>query len=75
MEVYMKILFSFILVSCCVPVLHNLSAEEEPVCKKCEMIREANKHKVNPYIYYEDYLKAHPEEQNKPNTPVPEEEK
>lgn len=31
---------------------------EEGVCKKCEIIREENKHKVNPYEYYEDYLKA-----------------
>lgn len=30
----------------------------EPVCHKCEMIRAENAKKVNPYVYYEDYLKA-----------------
>lgn len=30
-------------------------------CAKCEIIREENKKKVNPYEYYEDYLKDHPE--------------
>lgn len=37
-------------------------AAEGPVCHKCEIIREENKKKVNPYEYYEDYLKEHPEE-------------
>ncbi len=31
---------------------------EDGICKKCEIIREANTHKVNPYEYYEDYLRA-----------------
>lgn len=39
----------------------NLAMANEGVCKKCEIIREENKHKVNPYHYYEDYLKDHPE--------------
>lgn len=46
--------------------LSSVSAEE--VCHKCEMIREANKKKVNKYEYYEDYLKDHPEEANKAPT-------
>lgn len=37
-------------------------ASAEPVCHKCEVIREANKHKVNKYEYYEDYLNANPDE-------------
>lgn len=49
----------------------TLFADEEddaPVCKKCEVIREENKHKVNPYEFYEDYLKA---QQNQPTKTSP----
>ena len=35
---------------------------EERVCPKCVRIREDNKKKVNPYEYYEDYLKANGKE-------------
>jgi len=38
--------------------IHTMIADEPPVCHLCEVIREENKHKVNPYEYYEDYLKA-----------------
>lgn len=38
------------------------SISAEPVCHKCEVIREANKHKVNKYTYYDDYLKDNPNE-------------
>lgn len=34
---------------------------DEPVCHRCEVIREENKKKVNPYEYYEDYLKNNPQ--------------
>jgi hypothetical protein len=37
------------------------SLRGEPVCRRCEQIREENKGKINPYFYYEDYLKEHPE--------------
>jgi hypothetical protein len=30
-------------------------------CHKCEVIREENKKKINPYEYYEDYLKDNPQ--------------
>jgi hypothetical protein len=30
----------------------------EPVCKKCEVIREYNKAHPGDYEYYDDYLKA-----------------
>lgn len=33
------------------------------VCKKCEIIREQNKHCTNNYEYYEDYLKDQKESQ------------
>lgn len=54
----------------CVFAASSLIADEDdaPVCKKCEVIREENKHKVNPYEYYEDYLKA---QQNQPTTTSP----
>jgi hypothetical protein len=46
----------------------------EPVCHKCEIIREENKHKVNEFEFYEDYLKAHPEAaQNHQETNQPQE--
>ena len=32
-------------------------AEEEPVCHRCEIIREHNKKHPGDYEYYEDYLK------------------
>lgn len=32
-------------------------AMEEPVCEKCEVIREYNKTHHKNYEYYEDYLK------------------
>ncbi len=35
-----------------------LTAEEEPVCKKCQMIREYNAaHPENNYEYYDDYIR------------------
>lgn len=35
-----------------------LQAEEGPVCKKCQMIREYNAaHPENNYEYYDDYIK------------------
>lgn len=40
-------------------------AEEEPVCHKCEIIREYNKKHPGDYEYYEDYLK-HQKEDAKP---------
>lgn len=46
----------FVLISL---VAQNVTAES--ACPKCEVIREANKHLVNEFEYYEDYLKAHPE--------------
>jgi hypothetical protein len=48
----------------------QLVANEGGVCHMCEVIREENKHKVNPYEYYEDYLKDHPPA---PSTPQKEE--
>lgn len=40
-------------------------AKEEPVCHKCEIIRENNKKHPGDYEYYEDYLK-HQKEDAKP---------
>jgi hypothetical protein len=57
-----KTIFTFLSAAC---ALMTCLSAEEGVCHRCEEIREANKHKVNPYVYYDDYLKAHPEEQNK----------
>lgn len=39
---------------------------EEAICHKCEIIREENKKKNfnDGFVYYEDYLKKHPEAQN-----------
>lgn len=37
----------------------------EPVCPKCEVIREYNKTHAGDYEYYEDYLKAEKQNQNK----------
>lgn len=37
---------------------------KDGVCQKCIRIREENAKKVNPYEYYEDYLKA---KQTEPN--------
>lgn len=49
-------------------------ADAEPVCHKCEIIREYNRtHKETDFIYYEDYLKDKEEKakqnstQNQPN--------
>jgi hypothetical protein len=39
-------------------LLGPLSLFGEPVCKKCEVIREYNKEHPGNYEYYEDYLKA-----------------
>ncbi len=36
-------------------------SSQEGTCRKCEQIREENKGKVNPYPYYDEYLKEHPE--------------
>lgn len=55
-----RLIFVF-LISC---YSFTLIAEAPPVCHKCQVIREENKKKVNPYKYYEDYLKDHPEEAN-----------
>lgn len=57
-----KIIFTLLL------TIASINVTAEQVCHKCEMIREENKKKVNPYEYYEDFIKAHPEEANK--TPV-----
>lgn len=46
----------------------GLQAQEEAVCPKCQIIREENKKKVNPYKYYEDYQKDHPESRAQNNT-------
>jgi len=66
---------SILFAACFVLSLFNgLNADEGPVCRKCQIIREENKHKVNPYPYYDDYLKEHPEavEMNAvPHTDVP----
>lgn len=48
---FVSLLFSF-------GSIYTIIADEPPVCHLCEVIREENKHKVNPYEYYEDYLKA-----------------
>lgn len=48
----MKIILCAIALSC----IHHAWAEEAPVCKKCEIIREENKQKPQPPEYYEDYL-------------------
>lgn len=60
-------------------LLVNVSSviASEPVCHKCEVIREENKHKVCEYEYYEDYLKAtqgsaeKPKEESAPATKAP----
>lgn len=44
------------------PCTVNLFAGDG-VCKKCEIIREENKKKINPYVFYEDYLKAEEKKQ------------
>lgn len=44
-------------------------SSEEPVCKKCEVIREYNKEHPGDYEYYEDYLDA--EGKNKPEQSKP----
>lgn len=36
-------------------------------CKRCQVIREENKKKVNDYEYYEDYVKDNPEEKQTTN--------
>lgn len=36
----------------------TLVAGNNGTCEKCKIIRERNSKKHNPYIYYEDYLKA-----------------
>lgn len=42
----------------CLVVPGFLAAAEEPVCKKCQMIREYNAaHPENNYFYYDDYVK------------------
>lgn len=46
------------LIAALVSCVSILSAE--PVCHKCEEIREANKHRTDNYEYYDDYLKDHP---------------
>lgn len=46
----------YFLILCCVAA----SAYAEPVCKKCEIIREHNAQQTFNYEYYEDYLKDHP---------------
>ena len=44
-----------------------LLAADEPVCPKCEMIREYNAaHPENNYTYYEDYLKDQAKKEQKP---------
>lgn len=48
----------FALLALGIGFINALSAD--PVCHKCELIREANKHKVNKYTYYEDYQKDNP---------------
>lgn len=40
----------------------NLSLLAEPVCHKCEVIREYNKEHPGEYEFYEDYLKAQKKE-------------
>lgn len=49
-------MYKYALLGIC--LVSTLSAD--PVCHKCELIREANKHKVNKYVYYEDYQNAYP---------------
>lgn len=59
-----KSIFNLVLVAVSfVLATGNLFAE--PVCHKCEVIREENKKKVNHYEYYEDYLKDHPQDGSK----------
>lgn len=60
-----------IILALCLMYSNAPLAQAEEVCPKCEIIREENKKKVNPYEYYEDYLKNHPEKKNTP-TPNPE---
>lgn len=50
----MKKMMSFLFLNACVFMI----VEAEPVCHKCEVIREYNRtHKETDFIYYEDYLK------------------
>lgn len=54
-----KVIFSLIFTLICAgKILHA----GDGVCHKCEVIREENKKKVNPYEFYEDYRKANPEQ-------------
>jgi hypothetical protein len=72
----------FTLLACTLAALLTSSNafSNEPVCHKCEIIREENAHKVCEYEFYEDYLKAHPEaaqnhqEANQPKNDSPQQE-
>lgn len=49
-----------------------LKAEDPPTaCHKCQVIREENKKKVNPYEYYEDYLQDNGKQADKKQQPQP----
>lgn len=45
------------LLICLASIASSAFAGEEPVCHKCEIIREHNKKHPGEYEYYEDYLK------------------
>lgn len=57
----------YLLLSClaATALIPALRAEEEPVCHRCEVIREHNKKHPGEYEYYEDYLK-HEKDNAKP---------
>lgn len=59
-----KILFSFVFFA------FSSGVAEEPVCKKCEVIREHNKQNPGDYEYYDDYLKAQGKEKKEPSAPT-----
>lgn len=53
---------------CCVATIfltNTLLSEQEHTCKRCEIYREYNKEHPNPYVYYDDWLKAHEKEMKK----------
>jgi hypothetical protein len=49
-----------VLMITCAVICATAVLKAEGSCHKCEVIREENKKKVNPYNYYEDYLHDNP---------------
>jgi hypothetical protein len=58
----MKKITLFLLAAASLHAEPSENGEDPKICVKCEKVRKWNKEHPNPYVYYDDWLKNHGEE-------------